>query len=95
MTCLKGQDDQREGLLSSLNLQLSQLLHSSIDEQHNCGEIDEVKSRELLLDALQLRFSLIGGMFDTIQRNITITTDWAILLVQLVNYGVIDMNNNS
>lgn len=56
---------------------------------------DDPKSREMLLDALQLRFSLVGGMFDTIQRNTTVTTDWAILLVQLVTYGVIDLNNNS
>lgn len=49
----------------------------------------------MMLDALQLRFSLVGGMFDTIQRNTTVTTDWAILLVQLVTYGVIDLNNNS
>jgi mediator of RNA polymerase II transcription subunit 12 len=46
-------------------------------------------------DALQLRFSLVGGMFDTIQRNTTVTTDWAILLVQLISYAVIDLNNNS
>lgn len=56
---------------------------------------DDPTSREMLLDALQLRFSLVGGMFDTIQRNTTVTTDWAILLVQLVTYGVIDLNNNS
>lgn len=46
-------------------------------------------------DALLLRFSLVGGMFDTIQRSTTLTTDWAILLVQLVTYGVIDLNNNA
>jgi mediator of RNA polymerase II transcription subunit 12 len=46
-------------------------------------------------DALQLRFSLVGGMFDTIQRNTTVTTDWAVLLVQLISYAVIDLNNNS
>lgn len=56
---------------------------------------DDPKCREMMLDALQLRFSLVGGMFDTIQRNTTVTTDWAILLVQLVTYGVVDLNNNS
>lgn len=45
--------------------------------------------------ALLLRFSLVGGMFDTIQRSTNLTTDWAVLLVQLVTYGVIDLNNNS
>jgi mediator of RNA polymerase II transcription subunit 12 len=46
-------------------------------------------------DALQLRFSLVGGMFDTIQRNTAVTTDWAVLLVQLISYAVIDLNNNA
>lgn len=46
-------------------------------------------------DALLLRFSLVGGMFDTIQRNTNLTTDWAILLVQLITYSVTDLNNNA
>lgn len=47
-----------------------------------------------MLDALQLRFSLIGGMFDAIQRNSTATTDWAILLSQLMSQGVVDLTTN-
>jgi len=49
----------------------------------------------MMQDALLLRFSLLGGMFDTIQRSTTTTSDWAIRLVQLITYGVIDLNNNS
>lgn len=45
-------------------------------------------------EALQLRLSLVGGMFDTIQRSSTITTEWAVLLVQLASHGVIDTQNN-
>ncbi|KOX75481.1 Mediator of RNA polymerase II transcription subunit 12 [Melipona quadrifasciata] len=93
LTCLKGQDDQREGLLMSLHSQLSQFLNISKEEKNFVTE--DPKTREVLQDALQLRFSLVGGVFDTIQRNTTATTDWAILLVQLVSYGVIDLNNNS
>lgn len=48
-----------------------------------------------MLDALQLRFSLVGGMFDAIQKNATSTTDWAILLAQLISQGVIDLTTNS
>ncbi|XP_014230379.1 mediator of RNA polymerase II transcription subunit 12-like isoform X1 [Trichogramma pretiosum] len=93
LTCLKGQDDQREGLLTSLHLQLSQFCTASKDEKSSSCE--EPKARESLQDALQLRFSLVGGVFDTIQRNITVTNDWALLFVQLVSYGVIDLNNNA
>lgn len=47
-----------------------------------------------MLDALQLRFSLVGGMFDAIYKNPTLTTEWAILLTQLVSQGVIDLTTN-
>lgn len=47
-----------------------------------------------MLDALQLRFSLVGGMFDAIQRNAAATTDWAMLLTQLVCQGVVDLTAN-
>lgn len=43
---------------------------------------------------MQLRFSLVGGMFDAIQKNSTPTTDWAILLAQLVCQGVVDLSCN-
>lgn len=34
-------------------------------------------------------------MFDTIQKTTQLTTDWAVLLVQLITHGVIDNSNNS
>lgn len=58
------------------------------------GGVDEPQAREEILDALQLRFSLVGGMFDAIQKNSTPTTDWAILLAQLVCQGVVDLSCN-
>ena len=48
-----------------------------------------------MLDALQLRYSLVGGLFDAIMKNATSTTDWAILFAQLISQGVIDLSNNS
>ena len=33
-------------------------------------------------------------MFDTILRNTTLTTDWAILLTQMVCHGVVDTSIN-
>lgn len=92
LTCLKGQDDQKEGLLQCLHSQLSQFLQNK--ELEFVGGIDDPLGREEMLNALQLRFSLVGGMFDSIQRNSTTTTDWAILLTQLMSQGVIDLNNN-
>lgn len=96
LSCLKGQDDQRENLLSSVHNQLSQYLVLSKEErlgiQEGCASNKEVDAAQ---DALALRFSLVGGMFDTIQRSTALTTDWAVLFVQLVTYSVIDLTNNT
>lgn len=93
LTCLRGQDDQKEGLLQSLNSQLAQFLGNKNLE--SIGGIDDPTGRIEMLNALQLRFSLVGGMFDSIQKNSTSTTDWALLLAQLMSQGIIDLNNNS
>ena len=93
LTCLKGQDDQKEGLLTNLYTQLSLFLQNK--ELEFIGGIDDPTGREEMLDALQLRFSLVGGMFDSIQKNSTVTTDWALLLTQLMSQGIIDLNNNT
>ncbi|KAL1427761.1 hypothetical protein MTO96_003108 [Rhipicephalus appendiculatus] len=91
LMCLKGQDEQREGLLNSLHSQLSQCVHISKDEKPIA---EDLKSRLLLNEALLLRLSLVGGMFDMIQRNTSLTTDWAVLLVQLISHGVVDLHCN-
>ena len=33
--------------------------------------------------------SLVGGMFDTIQRSNTLLNEWATILIQLVSCGVV------
>jgi len=33
-------------------------------------------------------------MFDTIQHNNNFTQDWAILLIQLISNGIVDIQNN-
>lgn len=63
--------------------------------QDKIQHFDDGKSRALMQDSLQLRFSLLGGVFDTVQRSVSSTTEWALLLLQLVIYNVIDMNVNS
>lgn len=85
LACLKGQEDQREGLLSSIHRQLTQLLAAPAEER--CP-IDS-KSKEVLQEALHLRISLLGAMFDTIQRSSQLSSDWATLLFQLVSSGTI------
>ncbi|XP_075426563.1 mediator of RNA polymerase II transcription subunit 12-like protein isoform X3 [Ascaphus truei] len=91
LTCLKGQDEQREGLLTSLQNQVNQILSNWREEKyHNNG-----KARQMMREALQLRLNLVGGMFDTVQRSTQWTTDWAILLLQIITSGTVDMQTNN
>ncbi|XP_049822887.1 mediator of RNA polymerase II transcription subunit 12 isoform X3 [Aethina tumida] len=91
LTCLKNQEEgQREGLLSSLHQQLSQLV-----QQAKEGNLQDICNNERTLDGLQLRFALVGGVFEAFQRNHSATTDWALLLVQLVTYSLIDLHTHN
>ncbi|XP_058517422.1 mediator of RNA polymerase II transcription subunit 12-like protein isoform X4 [Ochotona princeps] len=91
LTCLKGQDEQREGLLTSLQNQVNQILSNWREER--CQ--DDVKARQMMHEALQLRLNLVGGMFDTVQRSTQWTTDWALLLLQIITSGTVDMHTNN
>lgn len=91
LTCLKGQEEGlREGLLSSLHQQLSQLVQHARE-----GHLQEIYNNTRTLDGLQLRFALLGGVFEAFQKNSSATNDWALLLVQLVTNALIDLHNHS
>ncbi|XP_063772126.1 mediator of RNA polymerase II transcription subunit 12-like protein isoform X2 [Pseudophryne corroboree] len=91
LTCLKGQDEQREGLLTSLQNQVNQILCNWREEKYQ----DDVKARQMMHEALQLRLNLVGGMFDTVQRSTQRTADWAILLLQIITSGTVDLQTNN
>lgn len=91
LTCLKGQDEQREGLLTSLQNQVNQILSNWREERYQ----DDIKARQMMHEALQLRLNLVGGMFDTVQRSSQWTTDWALLLLQIITSGTVDMHTNN
>ncbi|KAB1283504.1 Mediator of RNA polymerase II transcription subunit 12-like protein [Camelus dromedarius] len=56
---------------------------------------DDIKARQMMHEALQLRLNLVGGMFDTVQRSTQWTTDWALLLLQIITSGTVDMHANN
>ncbi|XP_065496636.1 mediator of RNA polymerase II transcription subunit 12-like protein [Caloenas nicobarica] len=91
LTCLKGQDEQREGLLTSLQNQVNQILSNWREERSQ----DDVKARQMMHKSLQLRLNLVGGMFDTVQRSTQWTTDWALLLLQIITSGTVDLQTNN
>lgn len=63
-------------------------------QQQEKGIPTDEKLKFVMQEALQLRLSLVGGMFDTIQRNSNLTVEWCILLAQLVSHSVDDFSNN-
>ena len=81
LMCLRGKDEQRESLLNSLFLQLQQAVHDRDDPKVRVTNIQE---------GLQLRLSLVGGMFDMIQKSTSLINDWAVLFVQLISNGVVE-----
>uniref|UniRef100_A0A8B9TDP4 Mediator complex subunit 12 n=1 Tax=Anas platyrhynchos TaxID=8839 RepID=A0A8B9TDP4_ANAPL len=81
LTCLKGQDEQREGLLTSLYSQVQQIVTNWREDQYQ----DDCKAKQLMHEALKLRLNLVGGMFDTVQRSTQQTTEWAVLLLDIIS----------
>ena len=59
MTCLRGQEDQREFFLTSLHQQLSQFV--LLSKEDRLYQTDDCTNRLTMLEALQLRISLVGG----------------------------------
>ena len=85
-------EEQKENLLQSLHTQLSTYLFFTKDDDKNH---EDVYARKVMQDALQLRLSLVGGVFDTICRTFPSVNEWCTLLVQLIVRGVVDLTNNS
>merc|ERR1712012_36523 len=84
LTCLKGQDEQRDSLLDSLQSQIL-MLHSEWHSASSSGKYQGHQSS--IQDALQLKLSLVGRMFDTVQKNSQWTSDLVVLLTRLIGSG--------
>ncbi|XP_078488259.1 mediator of RNA polymerase II transcription subunit 12-like protein isoform X1 [Ciona intestinalis] len=96
LTCLKGQDEQRDSLLESLQSQIVMLHSEWQDARSHRGSCKDVNnSQNCVHDALQLRLSLVGGMFDTVMSNSQWTSDVVVLLMQLIISGMVDVQTNS
>ena len=72
LNCINSQDEHKETLLSALNAQLQCVLN------------EDVKNKIIIQEGLQLRLSLVGSMFDLIQKSNNLIVEWSILLLQLM-----------
>ncbi|MFH4978159.1 hypothetical protein AB6A40_004868 [Gnathostoma spinigerum] len=89
LTCLKGEDQQRDGLVGSL---LKQLLELAMKAKEN-PVLPYLRKFSLEREGLLLRLSLLGGMFDSVCHQ-SYCDAGAVLLFQLMLYGVISQERD-
>ncbi|VDN57047.1 unnamed protein product [Dracunculus medinensis] len=84
LTCLKSEEQQRDGLVGSLLKQLQDLALKSKENP----TLPYLRTFSLEREGLLLRLSLVGGMFDSVCHPAN-SDSWALLLFQLMLYGVV------
>lgn len=89
IACLKSKDEQRP-LLNSLFNGLSDFVNGKDDKIL----LDDPSLKQVMLETLHIRLSLVGSMFDFILKNSGDFINWAWLFVQLLAVGVVDPDND-
>jgi len=70
-------------------------MQDALQVNQNCEFPFRLDSNNDFFFSSQLRFSLVGGLFDTICRNTASIADWCTLLIQIIGRGVVDLTNNA
>ncbi|XP_039264438.2 mediator of RNA polymerase II transcription subunit 12-like isoform X1 [Styela clava] len=100
LTCLKVQAEQRDSLLESLQSQIL-MFHSEWQsgrqqqQRDGSNSQDSTMTQSMVQEALQLRLSLMGGMFDTVQTSLRWINSVVMLLTQLISSGMVDIEVNA
>ncbi|CAF0769772.1 unnamed protein product, partial [Brachionus calyciflorus] len=95
ISCLKNtnnneQHQQQRILLTSLFNGLTDFINGKEDKILS----EDPRIKQIMLDTLHIRLSLVGSMFDFILKNSNDFANWAWLFVQLISSGVIDPDND-
>ena len=83
---------KERALLTSLYNGLGEFVSHYGKEEKNLSEDPRIK--QITIETLHVRLSLVGSMFDFILKNQNDFINWAWLFVQLVFSGVIDPDND-
>ena len=89
LMCVGLKEDYKDAITSILNsiyLQIGQCIQEKLS--------DDIRVKHAVQDGLQLRLSLVGAMFEVIQSSGSLTSDWSILLMQLITYDIVDPHIN-
>lgn len=92
ISCLKSKDEQRPRttLLNSLFNGLGEFVNGKEDKILS----EDPKLKQIMIETLHVRLSLVGSMFDFILKNSGDFINWAWLFVQLIFTGVVDPDND-
>lgn len=82
LNCINSQEDHKDTLLSALYAQLQ------------CVINEDIKNKTIIQDGLQLRLSLVGSMFDLIQKSNNLLVEWSVSLLQLMSYDKVEPQLN-
>lgn len=66
-----------------------------ISQKADINYLAHPEAKSEMIEALDLRLSLVGTLFDGIYRSLALTQDWASLFTQLLCNGVIDYQTNT
>lgn len=83
---------KERALLNSLFNGLGEFVNYYGKEEKNMSEDPRIK--QIMMETLHIRLSLVGSMFDFILKNHSDFINWAWLFVQLIYSGVIDPDND-
>lgn len=86
LLCLNSKEDCKDSVLNSIYIQISQCINEKLS--------DDIRMKHSVQEGLQLRFSLVGAMFNIIQSSSSSTNDWSIMLLQLISFSIVDPHIN-
>lgn len=89
LMCLGQKEDCKDAIaavLSSMHLQISQCINEKLS--------NDIRVKHSVQEGLQLRLSLVGAMYEVIQTSNSLTSEWCILLLQLIIYAIVDPHIN-
>lgn len=85
LLCLGIKEDYRDAInsvLSSMHTQISLCINEKLS--------DDIRAKHSVQEGLQVRLSLVGAMFEVIQCSSSLTSEWCVLLLQLIIYAIVD-----
>lgn len=90
LLCLGLKEDYRDAInsvLTSMHTQISLCVNEKLS--------DDIRVKHSVQEGLQVRLSFVGAMFEVIQCSTSLTSEWCVILIQLIIYAIVDPHINN